>query len=78
MAIGKFVLYKPYKDRKPQTAKSNTLKMRTLLKALKKAKKADRPLNPDETRLYLYLIIDRDHIIKVKTEHVVPPETMGF
>jgi integrase len=35
-------------------------------------------LNPDETRLYFYLIIDRTHIIKVKTEHKIYPEKWDF
>lgn len=74
MAIGKFILYKPYKDRKTQTAKSNTLEDANPAKGSKKTKKADRPPNPLETRLYLYLIIDRDHVIKVKTEHAIFPK----
>jgi integrase len=75
MATGKFVLYKPYKDRKSHTANGNTPDDTN---HSKKTNKAERPLNPLETRLYFYLIIDRDHIIKVKTEHVIYPKQWDF
>jgi integrase len=35
-------------------------------------------LNPDETRLYLFLILDRAHIVKIKTEHVIYPNQWDF
>lgn len=35
-------------------------------------------LNPLETRLYLFLIIDREHVIKIKTEHKIFPEQWDF
>jgi integrase len=78
MATVKFVLYKPYKDRKTHPARIDTSKDESLLNDTKKAKKTDRPLNPEETRLYLYLIIDRDHVIKVKTEHKILPREWDF
>ena len=78
MAIGKFVLYKPYKDRKAQSARVTTAKDQNPLNGIKKVKKADRLLNPLETRLYLYLIIDRDHVIKVKTEYAIFPKQWDF
>ena len=41
-------------------------------------KTGTKTLNPLETRLYLFLIIDRDHIIKIKTEHKIYPEQWDF
>ena len=35
-------------------------------------------LNPLETRLYLFLIIDRTRIVKIKTEHVIYPKEWDF
>lgn len=35
-------------------------------------------LNPHETRLYLFVIIDRDHVIKIKTEHTILPRQWDF
>ncbi|MCU0473395.1 MAG: site-specific integrase [Bacteroidales bacterium] len=35
-------------------------------------------LNPQETRLYVFLIIDRTHMIKIKTEHVIFPQQWDF
>jgi integrase len=35
-------------------------------------------LNPLETRIYLFLIIDHDHIVKIKTEHVIYPSQWDF
>lgn len=35
-------------------------------------------LNPKETRLYCFLILDRDHVIKIKTEHVIFPKEWDF
>ncbi len=42
----------------------------------KKTKK--KKLNPKETRLYCFLIIDREHIIKIKTEYVILPSEWDF
>jgi integrase len=44
----------------------------------KKSIGQNRVLNPKETRLYLFLIIDRNHIVKVKTEHVILPKEWDF
>ncbi len=38
----------------------------------------EKELNPKETRLYVILIIDRKHVIKVKTEHVILPKEWDF
>lgn len=35
-------------------------------------------LNPDETRLYLFLILDRTKMVKIKTEHVIYPGQWNF
>ena len=35
-------------------------------------------LNDVETRLYLYLILDREHKVKIKTEHVIYPAQWEF
>lgn len=42
--------------------------------AIGKAKK----LNPRETRLYCFLILDRDNVIKIKTEFVILPKEWDF
>jgi integrase len=41
-------------------------------------KKIKRKLNPEETRLYLFLILDRTKTVKIKTEHVIYPEEWDF
>lgn len=41
-------------------------------------KSGNKTLNPQETRLYLFLIIDRTHMIKIKTEHVIYPKQWDF
>jgi integrase len=43
-----------------------------------KADVKEKELNPKETRLYIILIIDRKHVIKVKTEHVILPKEWDF
>jgi len=35
-------------------------------------------LNPRETRLYCFLILDRDNVIKIKTEYVILPKEWDF
>jgi len=46
--------------------------------AKKEGKKIERKLNPRETRLYLYLILDHDKVAKIKTEHVIFPAQWDF
>lgn len=41
-------------------------------------KSGSKVLNPLETRLYLFVIIDRNHVIKIKTEHVIYPGEWDF
>jgi integrase len=72
MATIKFLLQKPYKERKTQTAKGGVSTEKS------PSKKTVRPLNPLETRLYLVLIVDHDHVVRVKTEHKIYPEQWDF
>lgn len=41
-------------------------------------KPGNKPLNPKETRLYAFLIIDRGRVAKLKTEHTVKPKDWDF
>jgi hypothetical protein len=56
------------------------LHMATTSLLLQRPYKSDgtKTLNPDETRLYLFLILDRAHIVKIKTEHVIYPNQWDF
>lgn len=62
MATVKLILQQPYL---PQSDKD---------------KEAGKPkkLNPEETRLYAFLILDRDHVIKIKTKYRILPKTWNF
>jgi len=68
MATVKFILQKPYqvtpKEDKPQGSGNH--------------KKKSKALNPFETRLYCFLIINRDHKIKIKTEYKILPKEWDF
>jgi integrase len=66
MATVKLILQQPYK------------KVALKVKVDKATKKKDKPLNPYETRLYCFLIIDREKIIKIKTKHVIFPKEWDF
>jgi integrase len=50
----------------------------TKLLLQKPYKTGSKTLNPDETRLYLFLIIDRTRKVKIKTEHVIYPAEWDF
>lgn len=50
----------------------------TKLLLQKPYKTGSKTLNPEETRLYLFLILDRTHIVKIKTEHVIYPAEWDF
>ena len=50
----------------------------TKLLLQKPYKSGTKTLNPEKTRLYLFLIIDRDHMVKIKTEHVILPKEWDF
>lgn len=58
MAHAKLILQQPYQK---QSEKE------------KEAKRA-KVLNPSQTRLYLYLIVDHDNVAKIKTEHFIYPK----
>jgi integrase len=68
----RLLLQKPYKERKTQTAKGGVSKEKS------PSKKTARTLNPLETRLYLVFIIDHNHVIRIKTEHMIYPEQWDF
>jgi integrase len=44
----------------------------------KVGKKTTKKLNPKETRLYCFVILNRDNVIKVKTEYVIFPKEWDF
>jgi len=75
MPVTRLLLQKPYKERKTQTAKGSVSNETS---HSKKTKKTDRTLNPLETRLYLILIVDHDHVVRIKTEYKVYPEQWDF
>jgi len=50
----------------------------TKLLLQKPYKSGSKTLNPDQTRLYLFLILDRTRIVKIKTEHVIYPAEWDF
>ncbi len=41
-------------------------------------KKGTKVLSPDDTRLYAFLILDRHHVVKIKTEHRISPKQWDF
>jgi hypothetical protein len=42
------------------------------------SKKKTKKLNPKETRLYCFVILNRDNVIKIKTEFVIFPKEWDF
>ena len=69
MATVKLILQQPYKTPSHEEGKASTTK---------DGKKRPKPLNPKETRLYVFLILDRTHFIKIKTEYVIYPKEWDF
>lgn len=67
MPTVRFLLFEPYL---PLNEKEKEAK--------KQGKEIRRKLNPKETRLYCYLILDLNHVVKIKTEHVVLPAQWDF
>jgi hypothetical protein len=67
MPTTKLLLQEPFQ---PLTEKEKQLK--------KQKKPVKRTLNDRETRLYLFLILDREHKVKIKTEHVIYPAQWEF
>lgn len=67
MPTVKFLLQEPYQA---LTEKEK--------EAQKQGKKVVKKLNDRETRLYVYLILSRKEIAKIKTEHVIKPKEWDF
>lgn len=78
MATLKFILQKPYKERKSWERHSNTGNNERGLNRRGNGSNKKRQLNPLETRLIACLIISRGQIIKIKTEYVVYPIHWDF
>ena len=78
MATVKFVLQKPYKERKSHLKTSDASSGESVLNGSKNSTKFKRQLNPLETRLYACLIIGRGQVVKIKSEHVVYPVHWDF
>ncbi|MGA1865468.1 MAG: site-specific integrase [bacterium] len=78
MPTVRFFLQKPYKERKQRHKLSDTIKSEISLNVTKNGNSKKRPLNQLETRLYACLIIDREQIIKIKTEYVIYPAQWNF
>lgn len=74
MANVKFILQQPYKTAPAKVKGETKPEGETGLNGTKTSKQ----LNPYETRLYAFLIIDRDHIIKIKTEYSILPKEWDF
>jgi hypothetical protein len=62
-----FLLQQPYQEMSEREKRDK-----------EEGKKITRKLNPEETRLYLFLILDRTRTIKIKTEHVIYPSQWDF
>ena len=60
----------------PRTLTENELQVKK--KAEKINEKIREKPNPEETRLYLFLILDRTRMVKIKTEHVIFPSQWDF
>jgi integrase len=78
MATIKFILQKPYKERKSWKTSSSTTRRESTSNSANNGNKGKRQLNSLETRLYACLIIDRNQIVKIKTEYVVYPLHWNF
>lgn len=74
MATVKLILQQPYKTAPAKERAEYDKAGQSAGNGTKQAKK----LNPNETRLYCFVIIDRDHIIKIKTEYVIFPKEWDF
>jgi hypothetical protein len=72
MATGKFHLQQPYQE--ALTEKEKEAKKKTLAEG----KIFKRKLNPNETRIYLYVIIQMGEVIKIKTPYVLYPCEWDF
>lgn len=77
MATVKLLLQQPYKKAKKKDAAENDPQEQSAGNGKKNGKRS-KSLNPLETRLYMFLIIDHDHVIKIKTEYAIYPEQWDF
>jgi integrase len=78
MATVKLILQQPYKTGTAKDKAEHNQQGQNAGNGTKPTKKRDKPLNPYETRLYCFLIIDRSHVIKIKTEYVIYPKEWDF
>lgn len=74
MANIKFLLQEPYKSRN-ENSNRGKLPAEDTQERVRSIKKK---LNPLPTRLYCFLIVDRKHMIKIKTEHTILPKEWDF
>jgi integrase len=74
----KLILQAPYKTAPVKDKPEHDQPGQSAVNGTKKGKGKKRPLNPKETRLYCFLILDREKIIKIKTEHVIFPKEWDF
>jgi len=77
MPIPKLILQQPYKVAKKKDGAEPDQPEINAGNGRKNGKKT-KQLNPNATRLYLFFIIDRDHVIKIKTEYMIYPEQWDF
>jgi len=78
MATVKLLLQQPYKTSKAKGKAEHDQPGQSARNNKETAKKGEKRLNPDETRLYAFLILNRDHVIKIKTEHTIFPKQWDF
>lgn len=82
MASVKFTLLKPYRKslaKNSSVAKAENKAIRQEIKERRQSGKSiDSLLNPSETRIYVHLILDRDHMVKHKTDERILPKKWDF
>ncbi len=82
MASVNFNLLRPYKkssSKDPLIAKKENLAIREEIKRRRKqGKSIDSLLNPKETRIYIHFILDRNNILRFKTDEKVIPKKWDF
>ncbi len=82
MATINFILQQPYKRSDNKDKQIAEKENKVIREEIKKRKANDKPigslLNPRETRIYLFLIIDRNHVLKVKTDETILPKHWDF
>lgn len=82
MATLNFSLQEPYKRSENQDRQKAKEENKKIKEEIKERRKNDKPilslLNPRETRIYLFLIIDRDNKLKLKTDETILPKDWDF